>query len=92
MRSANSRIQAHVDQDPRLYFVDLAKVMIGRDYKPRSRAYRAVYRHHRLHHFKNENYWLTVTTANTADRLFGTAPDPATVPTSPTAKNLHALR
>lgn len=65
--------------------------LIHSDYKPRSRAYRAVYRHHRLHHFKNENYWLTVTTANTADRLFGTAPDPATVPTSPTAKNLHGI-
>ncbi len=65
--------------------------LIHSDYKPRSAAYRAVYRHHRLHHFKNENYWMTVTTANTADRLFGTNPDPATVPTSPTAKNLHAL-
>jgi hypothetical protein len=65
--------------------------LVHTDYKPRSRAYRAVYRHHRLHHFKNENYWLTVTTANTADRLFGTQPDPATVPTSPTAKNLHGL-
>jgi hypothetical protein len=65
--------------------------LVHTDYKPRSRAYRAIYRHHRLHHFKNENYWMTVTTANTADRLFGTMPDPATVPTSPTAKNLHGL-
>ena len=65
--------------------------LIHSDYKPRSRAYRAVYRHHRLHHFKNENYWLTVTTAHTADRIFGTAPDPPTVPTSPTAKNLHGI-
>ncbi len=65
--------------------------LVHTDYKPRSRAYRAVYKHHRLHHFKNENYWMTVTTANTADRLFGTSPDPASVPTSPTAKNLHGL-
>ena len=65
--------------------------LIHSDYRPRSRAYRAIHRHHRRHHFKNENYWLTVTTANTADRLLGTAPDPATVPTSPTAKNLHGL-
>lgn len=65
--------------------------LVHTDYKPRSRAYRAVWRHHRLHHFKNENYWLTVTTAHTADRLLGTDPDPATVPTSPTAKNLHGL-
>jgi len=65
--------------------------LIHTDYKPRSRTFKAVYRHHRLHHFKNENYWLTVTTAGTADRLLGTNPDPATVPTSPTAKNLHGV-
>ena len=65
--------------------------LVHSDYRPRSRAYRAVHRHHRLHHFKNENYWLTVTSAHSADRLFGTDPDPATVPTSPTAKNLHGL-
>ena len=65
--------------------------LVHTDYKPRSRAYRAVYKHHRLHHFKNENYWLTVTTAHSADRLFGTDPDPATIATSPTAKNLHGL-
>jgi sterol desaturase/sphingolipid hydroxylase (fatty acid hydroxylase superfamily) len=65
--------------------------LVHTDYKPKSRPFRAVYRHHRLHHFKNENFWLTVTTANTADRIFGTNPDPADVPTSPTAKNLHAL-
>jgi hypothetical protein len=65
--------------------------LVHTDYKPRSRAYKAVWRHHRLHHFKNENYWLTVTTVHTADRLFGTDPDPASVPTSPTAKNLHGL-
>jgi len=63
--------------------------LIHSDYKPRSGLFKAVYKHHRLHHFKNENYWLTVTTANTADRLLGTNPDPSTVPTSPTAKNLH---
>jgi hypothetical protein len=65
--------------------------LVHTDYKPRSRGYRAVYKHHRLHHFKNENYWLTVTTAHSADRLFGTDPDPTTVATSPTAKNLHGL-
>ena len=65
--------------------------LVHSDYKPRTRLYRAVYKHHRLHHFKNENYWLTVTTAHTADRLFGTDPDPATVATSRTAKNLHGL-
>jgi hypothetical protein len=45
--------------------------------------------HHRLHHYKNEHYWFTVTSSATADRLFGTYPDPGTVKASATAKNLH---
>ncbi|MBO9520710.1 MAG: sterol desaturase family protein [Nocardioidaceae bacterium] len=65
--------------------------LVHSDYKPRSRVYKAVWRNHRLHHYKNEHYWFTVTTAGTADRLFRTYPDPATVRTSATAKNLHNL-
>jgi len=63
--------------------------LIHSDYRPRTRAYKAVWRNHRLHHYKNEHYWFTVTTTATADRLFGTYPDPASVTTSATAKNLH---
>ncbi len=65
--------------------------LIHSDYKPRSRWYRSVWRNHRLHHYKNEHYWFTVTSAGTADRLFGTYPDPATVQSSKTVKRLHAL-
>ena len=64
--------------------------LIHTDYKPKAHMYRAIYRNHRLHHFKNEHYWFNVTTSGTADRVLRTCPDPATVPTSPTAKNLHA--
>jgi hypothetical protein len=64
--------------------------LLHSDYRPRSRWYRAVWRNHRLHHYKSEHYWFTVTTAGTADRLFGTNPDPSTVPTSPTVRKLHA--
>jgi hypothetical protein len=64
--------------------------LIHSDYKPKTRVYRAVWRNHRLHHFKNEHYWFTVTSSGTADRVLRTYPDPATVLTSPTAKNLHA--
>jgi hypothetical protein len=53
-------------------------------------VYRAIWRNHRQHHFKNEHYWFTVTSSGTADRVLGTYPDSATVATSPTAKNLHA--
>jgi hypothetical protein len=64
--------------------------LIHSDYKPKSRVYRAIWRNHRQHHFKNEHYWFTVTSAGTADRVLGTYPDAATVASSPTAKNLHA--
>ncbi|MDF2827487.1 MAG: putative Fatty acid hydroxylase [Mycobacterium sp.] len=63
--------------------------LIHSDYKPQSALYRAVWRNHRHHHYKNEHYWFTVTTTGTADRVLRTYPDPATVPASPTAKNLH---
>ncbi|WP_019200968.1 sterol desaturase family protein [Tsukamurella sp. 1534] len=65
--------------------------LVHTDYKPRTRAYRAVWRSHRLHHFKNEHYWFSVTTAGTSDRVLRTYPDPAAVETSPTAKDLHGL-
>jgi hypothetical protein len=63
--------------------------LIHSDYKPRSRAYKAIWRNHRLHHYKNEHYWFSITTSGTSDRVLGTHPDPAEVPTSRTAKNLH---
>lgn len=66
--------------------------LIHSDYKPKRAPYRAVYKQHRLHHFKNEHYWFTVTTAGTADRVLRTFPDPASVPSSPTVKNLHGSR
>ncbi|GAB1510671.1 sterol desaturase family protein [Actinophytocola sp. KF-1] len=64
--------------------------LIHSDYRPRSRVYRAIWRNHRLHHYKNEHYWFTVTSSGTADRVLGTYPDPATVATSPTVRDLHA--
>lgn len=63
--------------------------LIHSDYRPRGKPYKAIWRNHRLHHYRNEHYWFSVTTSGTSDRLFGTFPDPATVSTSRTAKNLH---
>lgn len=63
--------------------------LIHTDYKAKTGVYRVIWRNHRQHHFKNENYWFTITTTGTADRLLGTYPDQSTVPTSPTAKNLY---
>jgi fatty acid hydroxylase family protein len=65
--------------------------LIHSDYKPKTPVYRAIWRNHRNHHFKNEHYWFTVTSSGTADRVLGTNPDPSAVATSPTAKNLHAI-
>ena len=63
--------------------------LVHSDFRPRTSAFRAVWRNHRLHHYKNEHYWFTVTTAGTADRLFGTYPEPSDVETSPTVRALH---
>jgi hypothetical protein len=64
--------------------------LIHSDYKPKTGLYRAIWKNHRQHHFKNEHYWFTVTSSGTADRVLRTYPDAATVAASPTAKNLHA--
>ncbi len=56
-------------------------------YRPRSRYYRRLDRHHRLHHFRNEHYWLGITSVS-GDRLLGTMPDRTEVPLSDTARTL----
>ncbi|MET8773622.1 sterol desaturase family protein [Nocardia sp. NPDC004654] len=66
--------------------------LIHTDYKPKRALYRAVWRNHRHHHYKNEHFWFTVTSSGTADRIFGTYPDPSEVDTSPTARNLHGAQ
>ena len=65
--------------------------LVHTDYHPKHAVYRAIWRNHRLHHFKNEHYWFGVTSPGTADRVLGTYPDPQTVPTSPTARNLYSM-
>ena len=61
--------------------------LIHSEYKPRTAPYRALWRHHRLHHYKNEQYWFGVT-STAADRALRTAPAPNEVETSPTARDL----
>ncbi len=72
-----------------LFAYEWTHYLMHTEYRPRSRPYRALWRNHRLHHYKNENYWFTVTSSGTADRLLGTYPDPADVPTSPTVRKLY---
>ena len=61
--------------------------LIHSDYKPKTRVYRAVWHHHRLHHFKNEHYWFGVT-SNLGDVVLRTNPEQSAVAKSPTARAL----
>ena len=63
--------------------------LIHTAHRPRTRLYRAVWRTHRLHHFKNERYWHGVT-STIADRVLGTLPDHRDVARSATARTLDA--
>jgi Fatty acid hydroxylase len=61
--------------------------LIHTAYRPRSRAYRTIWRNHRLHHFKNEHFWHGITN-NLSDRVLGTNPDQRHVTKSETARSL----
>ncbi|HEX4563513.1 MAG TPA: sterol desaturase family protein [Solirubrobacteraceae bacterium] len=61
--------------------------LIHTPYVPKTRWYRAIWRNHRLHHFKNEGYWMGVS-SNIGDRVLGTNPDHRAVQKSPTARTL----
>lgn len=64
-------------------------LMVHTRYRPRTRYYRRLARNHRLHHFRNEDYWLGVT-SNSGDRLLRTYPKHKTdVPLSDTARSLR---
>jgi hypothetical protein len=66
-------------------------LMVHTTYRPRTRYYRRLARNHRLHHFRNERYWLGVT-ANSGDRLMRTYPrHKSDVPLSDTARTLGAV-
>jgi len=64
--------------------------LIHTAYRPRSRAYKAIWRNHRLHHFKNEHYWHGITNT-VADHVLRTAPDQRDIPRSATARKLQSL-
>lgn len=65
--------------------------LIHTDYAPKREIYRRLHRAHRLHHFRNEKYWLGVTT-RTADRVLRTNPRKEDVEVSPTAKTALVSR
>jgi hypothetical protein len=64
--------------------------LIHTAHRPKSRFYKAIWRNHRLHHFKNEHYWHGIT-STVADHVLHTAPDQKDVPRSHTARSLQSL-
>lgn len=59
-------------------------------YRPKTRYYRRLSSNHRLHHWRNERYWLGIT-SNIGDRLLRTYPaSRSAVELSPTARSLGA--
>lgn len=59
-------------------------------YRPKTRRYARLARNHRLHHYRNEHYWLGVT-SNSGDRLLRSLPaSKADVPVSDTARTLSS--
>jgi hypothetical protein len=64
--------------------------LIHTAHRPKTRAFRAIWRNHRLHHFKNEHYWHGIT-STVADHVLHTAPDQRDVPRSRTARSLQSL-
>ncbi len=65
-----------------LLVYDWTHFLIHTGYRPRSVLYKQVRRNHRLHHFRNEGYWLGVTSP-VGDVVFGTNPPRDAVPVSP---------
>ena len=68
-------------------FYEWIHFLIHTSYRPQSRLYKRWWRLHRLHHYKNENYWLGVT-RHFGDVVFGTMREPDEVETSKTARTL----
>jgi hypothetical protein len=61
--------------------------LIHSSYRPSGWYYRYIYRAHRLHHYRNENYWFGVT-VHVADHVLRTFPGKDDVPVSATAFTL----
>ncbi|NVB42743.1 sterol desaturase family protein [Pseudenhygromyxa sp. WMMC2535] len=61
--------------------------LVHTSYRPQGWFYRRQWRFHRLHHYKNERYWMGVT-RHLGDVVLGTMPAPESVESSKTARTL----
>ena len=71
-----------------IFVYEWVHFLIHTAYRPRSRYYRAIWRNHRLHHFKNEHFWHGIT-QTISDRVLKTNPDQRAIRRSDTARALH---
>lgn len=63
-------------------------LLVHTRYRPKTRFYKRLTANHRLHHYRNERYWLGVT-SNLGDRLLRSYPQhKSKVPLSDTARRL----
>ena len=70
-----------------LFGYEWTHFLIHSQHVPRSPIFRAIWRNHILHHYKNEQYWFGVTNP-LADYALRTNPAKEAVPSSPTARTL----
>jgi hypothetical protein len=70
-----------------IFLYEWTHFLIHTAYRPRSAAYKTIWKNHRLHHFKNEHFWHGVTN-NLSDRVLGTNPDQREIRKSETARTL----
>ncbi len=61
--------------------------LIHTNYRAKTRFYKRLWRHHRLHHFKHEENWFGVSTTM-GDKVLGTAPNFREIETSPNCRTL----
>jgi hypothetical protein len=61
--------------------------LIHTDYKPKTAPFRRLYAGHRLHHYRNENFWFGVS-RRFADGVLHTNPAKQDVPLSATARTI----
>ncbi len=61
--------------------------LVHTSYRPTGWFFKRQWRFHRLHHYKNEHYWMGVT-RHLGDMVLGTFPNPDAVESSKTARTL----
>lgn len=61
--------------------------MVHTRIQPRYAFTRQLFRHHRLHHYRNEHHWYSFSLP-AVDKLMGTSPELSEVPFSPTCRTL----